>query len=51
MTDIAATPPPASGLGALIRHSRYVIGENRVTGFAFGLFLLMFSMVPTPWLG
>ena len=39
MTDIAATPRPSSGLAALIRHGRYVIGENRVTGFAFGLFM------------
>ena len=41
MTDIAATPRPSSGLAALLRHGRYVIGENRVTGFAFGLFLLI----------
>jgi peptide/nickel transport system permease protein len=41
MTDIAITPPPASGLAALIRHGRYVIAENKVTGFAFGLFALI----------
>src|SRR5476651_2414680 len=41
MTDIAAAPPPSSGLAALLRHGRYVIAENRVTGFAFGLFLLI----------
>ena len=41
MTDIAATPRPASGITALIRHGRYVIGENKVTGFAFGLFVLI----------
>src|ERR1700692_280565 len=41
MTDIAAPPRPASGFVALWRHGRYVIAENRVTGFAFGLFLLI----------
>jgi peptide/nickel transport system permease protein len=41
MTDISASTRPASGLVALIRHGRYVIGENKVTGFAFGLFLLI----------
>lgn len=40
MTDVTANRP-ASGLVALIRHGRYVIGENRVTGFAFGLFLII----------
>ena len=42
MTDIAATPQrSSSGIAALLRHGRYVIGENRVTGFAFGLFVLI----------
>jgi peptide/nickel transport system permease protein len=42
MTDIAVTPrPSSSGVGALLRHGRYVIAENRVTGFAFGLFVLI----------
>jgi len=41
MTDLAAASRPSSGLAALLRHSRYVIAENRVTGFAFGLFLLI----------
>jgi peptide/nickel transport system permease protein len=41
MTDIAATSRSASGIAALIRHSRYVIGENKVTGFAFALFVLI----------
>jgi len=41
MTDIAATPRPSSGLAALFRHGRYVIGENKVTGFAFGLFIII----------
>src|SRR5436305_4035696 len=41
MTDILATPRSSSGLAALLRHGRYVIAENRVTGFAFGLFLLI----------
>jgi peptide/nickel transport system permease protein len=41
MTDIAVTPPRESALAALIKHSRYVIGENPVTGFAFALFVLI----------
>ena len=41
MSDVAASSRPQSGLVALIRHARYVIGENRVTGFAFGLFALI----------
>ena len=41
MTDVTANQTQASGLVALIRHGRYVICENRVTGFAFGLFLLI----------
>jgi peptide/nickel transport system permease protein len=30
-----------SGFGATLRHGRYVIGENPVTGFAFGLLVLI----------
>src|SRR5215203_4659596 len=41
MTDVAATSRPSSGLVPLFRHGRYVIAENAVTGFAFGLFLLI----------
>jgi peptide/nickel transport system permease protein len=38
----AVTPlPSSSGIGALVRHGRYVIAENKITGFAFGLFLLI----------
>jgi peptide/nickel transport system permease protein len=33
--------PPATGLGATLRHVRYVLRENTVTGFAFGLFVLI----------
>jgi len=31
----------AAGLTATLKHARYVIGENPVTGFAFGLFVLI----------
>lgn len=42
MSDVAVNSnKPAAGLLALIRHARYVIGENRVTGFAFALFMLI----------
>jgi peptide/nickel transport system permease protein len=30
-----------TALGATVRHARYVIGENPVTGLAFGLFVLI----------
>ena len=30
-----------SALAATFKHARYVIGENAVTGFAFGLFVLI----------
>src|SRR6201992_2141713 len=41
MSDIAATTKAASGLVALIHHGRYVIAENKVTGFAFSMFALI----------
>jgi peptide/nickel transport system permease protein len=44
MSEIAVTPEvvrPASGIAALWRHTRYVLGENPVTAFAAGLFLLI----------
>jgi peptide/nickel transport system permease protein len=33
--------PPPSGLAAMVKHARYVIGENPVTGLAFALFVLI----------
>jgi peptide/nickel transport system permease protein len=51
MTDIAATPRPEHGLTALLRHGRYVIGENPITGLAFGLFvLILIAAVIGPWI-
>jgi peptide/nickel transport system permease protein len=41
MTDAAAGARPSSGFAALIRHGRYVVAENKVTGFAFGLFMVI----------
>ena len=43
-TDAPAAPAPVrhnTGLGAALRHARYILGENAVTGFAFGLFMLI----------
>src|SRR5258707_3391816 len=34
-------PRRTSGLSAMFEHTRYVLGENRVTGFAFALLVLM----------
>src|ERR1700688_938427 len=36
-----AAPARTSGLSAMFEHTRYVLGENRVTAFAFALFLLI----------
>ena len=41
MTDIAATPRPSSGLAALSGTAAMSSGENKVTGFAFGLFIVI----------
>ncbi|MGZ3291621.1 MAG: hypothetical protein ACXU87_26685, partial [Xanthobacteraceae bacterium] len=32
---------PGSSALAMLRHARYILGENAVTGFAFALFLLI----------
>ena len=37
----AQKPVHNTGLGAAIRHARYILGENAVTGFAFALFLVI----------
>src|SRR5271155_5945004 len=51
MTDIAATVRPASGSAAMLSHARYVIGENPVTGLAFGLFvLIVVAALIGPWI-
>jgi peptide/nickel transport system permease protein len=44
MTDLTLPTqeaPRPSGLAAIVKHARYVIGENPVTGLSFGLFLLI----------
>ena len=42
MTDLAPRSlPKSSAVGATLRHARYVISENPVTGIAFGLFVLI----------
>jgi peptide/nickel transport system permease protein len=42
MSDVALEDGEhASGIAATLKHARYVIGENPVTGFAFGLFVLI----------
>src|SRR6202453_1409905 len=41
MTTMTATPRRTGGFAAFIKHSRYVIAENPVTGFAFALFVLI----------
>src|SRR3989440_12194580 len=51
MSELALpkSPRQSSGLAATLQHARYVIGENPVTGFAFGLFvLIVFAAVLGP---
>src|ERR1700676_1144178 len=36
-----AAPARTSGLAAIFEHTRYVLGENRVTAFAFGLLIVI----------
>jgi peptide/nickel transport system permease protein len=44
--ELAAAKPPeaasarSSGIMAILKHARYVISENPITGFAFALFLM-----------
>jgi peptide/nickel transport system permease protein len=50
MSDLALKEAPAQGgIVATLKHARYIIGENPVTGFAFGLFvLIVFAAVLGP---
>jgi peptide/nickel transport system permease protein len=41
MTDIAAAAPHEGPVASFFRHSRHVLSQNPVTGFAFALFLLI----------
>ena len=52
MSEIALKEAPAQGgILATLKHARYVIGENPVTGFAFGLFvLIVFAAVLGPYI-
>jgi peptide/nickel transport system permease protein len=52
MSDIALKEAPAQGgILATLKHARYVIGENPVTGFAFGLFvLIVFAALLGPYI-
>jgi peptide/nickel transport system permease protein len=47
----AASAPQASGFRATLQHARYILGENLVTAFAFGLLvLIIFLAVFGPWI-
>ena len=54
MTDMTANRTPVRPRAALprcFRHARYVIGENPVTGLAFGLFvLIVIAALIGPWI-
>src|SRR6266536_2886491 len=43
-------PARTSGLAAIFEHTKYVLGENRVTAFAFGLLvIILFAAVFGPY--
>src|SRR3979490_2874246 len=43
-------PARTSGLSAIFEHTRYVLGENRVTAFAFGLLvIILFAAIFGPY--
>ena len=45
------TPRRTSGLVATLQHTRYILGENRVTAFAFGLLVvIVFAAVFGPYI-
>src|SRR3979411_1162252 len=44
-------PARTSGLAAIFEHTRYVLGENRVTAFAFGLLIvIVFAALLGPYI-
>lgn len=48
--DVASTSQ-ASGFKATLQHARYILGENLVTAFAFGLLILIiFAALFGPWI-
>src|ERR1700694_6062164 len=45
-----AGPARTSGLSAIFEYTRYVVGENKVTGFAFGLLVvILFAAIFGPY--
>ena len=47
----APSPPQASGFAATLQHARYILGENLVTAFAFGLLILIIFLATFgPWI-
>ena len=50
VAEIASTTQ-ASGFKATLQHARYILGENLVTAFAFGLLILIiFLAIFGPWI-
>src|SRR5215470_14750906 len=41
IADTASSARPSTGLAAMIEHTRYVLGENKLTAFAFALLLVI----------
>jgi peptide/nickel transport system permease protein len=50
-SNAAAAASHASGFRATLQHARYILGENLVTAFAFGLLvLIIFAAIFGPWI-
>ena len=51
VTRETPVPRPSAGLMATLRHARYIISDNPVTGLAFGLFVvIVFLALFSPWI-
>src|SRR5437868_12782768 len=51
--DTVATPEPKrkSGLVSMFEHTKYVLGKNKVTAFAFGLLIvILFAAIFGPYI-
>jgi peptide/nickel transport system permease protein len=51
LPSVETAPAPSTGLRALVRHATFVLSDNPVTGFSFGLFVLLLVIaVLGPWI-
>ena len=50
IADTVSSARPGTGLAAVVEHTRYVLGENRVTAFAFALLLVILIASCVVWM-